>query len=227
MASNPIFGVPASINAFALGALLTNPDAKIRLCWSCVDEDAMETLASSGVSLISNRDVPTPDRMCEPWGLCSVRDGGFHALASPYWHWGKVYERLVRGLLRGGYDALSAGEDRAVNYWWGLRSGATGVLLDDALPDGLKQLAEILRRGVADGSVLPFARPIRSQDGTVRSDGDRFFAPEEIARMDWLCENVEGSIPAYDELLPMSRAIVRLQGVYRDTIPPEKEDAIL
>ena len=33
----------------------------------------------------------------------------------------------------------------------------------------------------------------------------------------------EGGIPDFDQLLPMSRSIVRLQGVYRDQIPPEKE----
>lgn len=45
--------------------------------------------------------------------------------------------------------------------------------------------------------------------------------------MDWLCDCVDGSIPAYDELLPMSRSIVRLQGVYRDKLPPEKEGPTL
>lgn len=45
--------------------------------------------------------------------------------------------------------------------------------------------------------------------------------------MDWLCACVEGSIPDYDQLLPMARPIARLQGVYRDAIPPEKEDPIL
>ena len=40
-------------------------------------------------------------------------------------------------------------------------------------------------------------------------------------RMDWLCDNVEGSIPAFDDLLPQSRALVRLIGLYRDAIPPE------
>ena len=38
-----------------------------------------------------------------------------------------------------------------------------------------------------------------------------------------MCGNVEGSIPAFEELLPMSREIVRLLGVYRRMIPPEKE----
>ncbi len=37
IASYPIFGVPASINAFALGAQLTNPRAQIELRWSCVE----------------------------------------------------------------------------------------------------------------------------------------------------------------------------------------------
>ena len=227
VASNPILGVPASINAFALGAQLTNPNAKIRLCWSCVDEHALETLAAGGATLISNRDVPTPDRMCEPWGLCTLDHGKYHAVASPYWHWGKVYEKLVRGILNGSWDAMSSGGDRAVNYWWGMRSGSIGVLIDDALPAGVRQLANLLCRGVADGSILPFERPIRSQDGTLRSDGSHFFSPEEILRMDWLADNVEGSIPRYDELLPMARGLARLQGVYRDEIAPEKSDTIL
>lgn len=226
VASNPILGVPASINAFALGAQLTNPKARVRLAWSCADERAMETLAASGVEYVSNRDVPTPDRMVEPWGLCRVTEGGFHAVASPYWHWGKVYEKLVRGVLDGRLDAMSAG-NRAVNYWWGMRSGSVGVLLDDGLDAGVRQLTDILRRGVADGSILPFERAVRDQNGVVRSDGTHFFSPEEILNMDWFAENVEGRIPAYDELLPMARGIARLQGVYRDSIPPEKQDAIL
>ena len=227
VASNPILGVPAAINAFALGAQLTNPDAEIRLCWSCVDEHAIDTLAQGGAALVSNRDVPTPDRMCEPWGLCTVTDGKYHAVASPYWHWGKVYEKLVRGILNGNMDAMSAGGDRAVNYWWGMRSGSIGVLIDDELPAGVRQLANILCRGVADGTVLPFGRAIRSQDGAVRSDGTHFFSPDEILHMDWFVDNVEGSIPPYDELLPMARGLARLQGIYRDQIPPEKQDTIL
>ena len=43
----------------------------------------------------------------------------------------------------------------------------------------------------------------------------------------WLCSCVEGDIPSYDQLLPVSRTLVRLQGVYRDQIPPEKEGTVL
>ena len=41
--------------------------------------------------------------------------------------------------------------------------------------------------------------------------------------MDWLCENVCGSIPSFDEVLPISRNMVRELGVYREEIPAQKE----
>lgn len=228
--SNPIFGVPAGINAFALGAHLTNPRARIRLRWSCVEEDPVSLLAQEGVELISNRDIPTPDRVREPWGLCLVgADGALESLASPYWHWGNFYVKLVRSIFSGGWDALSSGKEseKAVNYWWGMSSGAVGVLLSRKLPSGISQLVQILQKGIADGSIEPFRRPVRSQDGQIRNAGDKWFTPAEILHMDWLCDGVEGSIPAYEELLPRSRSIVRLQGVYRDQITPEKEGPML
>ncbi len=229
VASNPIFGVPASINAFALGVRLTNAHARILLRWSCVDTDPMAQLAKDGADIISNRDIPTPDRVQEPWGLCQLgRDGSLMPLASPYWHWGNFYVKIVRSIFSGGWDALSSKDGgRAVNYWWGMSSRAIDVLLSQDLPDGVKQLVGILRDGVANGAIVPFQRYIRSQDGTVRSEGDRWFSPEEILHMDWLADCVEGRIPAFEELMPMSRSIVRLQGVYRDKIPPEKEGPLL
>ncbi|MCI9445506.1 MAG: BMP family ABC transporter substrate-binding protein [Oscillospiraceae bacterium] len=227
--SNPIFGVPAGINAFALGARLTNPRARIRLRWSCVEEDALGALAQEGADLISNRDIPTPDRVREPWGLCLTKpDGTLESLASPYWHWGNFYVKLVRSMFSGGWDALSSRDDeRAVNYWWGMSSRAVGVLLSQKLPAGVTQLVHILQKGVTDGSIEPFRRPICSQDGQIRNDGEKWFSPAEILHMDWLCDCVDGSIPAFEELLPRSRPIVRLQGVYRDKILPEKEGPVL
>ena len=229
VASNPIFGVPASINAFALGARLTNPRARIKLRWFCVEADAMSTLAAEGVEFISNRDVPAPDRTGEAWGLCQAKpDGTLCSLASPYWHWGSFYVKLVRSIFSGGWDELNfREEERAVNYWWGMSSRAVDLLLSEDLPDGVAQLVQILRKGVTDGSIEPFRRLIRSQDGQLRNDGEKWFSPEEILHMDWLCDCVDGEIPGYDQLLPVSRPLVRLQGVYRDQIPPEKEGPML
>jgi hypothetical protein len=92
-----------------------------------------------------------------------------------------------------------------------MNSRAIDILLANDLPEGVRQLAEILRRGIIDGSIQPFPQA----------------TTEEVLHMDRLHECVEGAIPGYEELLPMARSIVRLQGVYRESIPPEKEDPIL
>lgn len=42
--------------------------------------------------------------------------------------------------------------------------------------------------------------------------------------MDWLCDNVDGSIPKFEDLLPMSQPLVRLLGIHRDQMPPLKEE---
>ena len=52
-------------------------------------------------------------------------------------------------------------------------------------------------------------------------------SPEEILHMDWLCGNVRGSIPQYDALLPMAKPMVRLLGLYRDSLQPEKRGPLL
>ena len=48
IASYPIYGVPASINAFALGAQMTNPRAQIDLRWSCLPGTPQADLLAEG-----------------------------------------------------------------------------------------------------------------------------------------------------------------------------------
>lgn len=225
--SYPIMGVPASVNAFALGALMTNPRAVIRLEWSCLPGDAETALAEGGVRVISNRDIPARERRCadgETLGVYLIApDGERVPLASPCWLWGKLYENIVRGILSGKSRKKSPAE--AVSYWWGMDSGAVDVEITDFVPESVRTLALQLMQDLKDGRLDPFRRVIHAQDGSLKNDGERSFSPAEVLHMDWLCANVEGRIPSYDELLPISRPLVRELGVYRDSIPPEKEGA--
>lgn len=230
VASSPIFGVPAGINAFALGARLTNPRAKVKLLWSCLPGDPIEELTRQGVDYISTLDIPTLDYLQDKRGAYQVQpDGNLHLLASPYWNWGEFYVKIVSSVLNGSWDALNSGKEdqQAVNYWWGIASGVIDLWTSPDLPEGVQNLVQILKNGLVDGSISPFHRRIRSQDGVLRNDGERWFTPEEIMYMDWLCDAVDGSIPAFDELLPKAQSIVRLQGIYRDQILPEKEGLLL
>lgn len=223
--SYPIFGVPASINAFALGAQLTNPRAKIALRWSCQGGDPVDDFIRSGINVISNRDVPTPDKQYlefGSYGTYMVEDGALQPLGSPCWLWGNFYENVVRSILNGSWEK-GRNNRHAVNYWWGMASGVIDVELAESLPEGLLQLANMLRKGLREGTLDPFHRRLVTQDGRIINTGERTLSPEELLHMDWLCENVEGTIPAFDQIAPFARDMVRELGVYRDSIPMEKE----
>ena len=225
VAANPVYGVPAAINAFALGAQLTNPRAEIELRWSCCEASPAARLAEEGLRVICARDLPGSGDSPDWRGLCLAREAGPVCAALPVWNWGEVYIRLARSILRGGWDELSA--VAAVNYWWGFASGAVDVQLMESLPDGPRELVRLLRAALTHGELAPFHRRIADQTGAVQNDGERWLAPEEVLHMDWLCANVRGSIPQYDELLPMARPMVRLLGLYRETLQPEKRGPLL
>ena len=147
--------------------------------------------------------------------------GDLVPLGSPVWLWGKFYEYIIRGILTGSWKNEKGAA--ALNYWLGMDSGVIDISLSDKLPEGVRQLASLLRRGLIEGTLDPFGRRIVSQDGSLRSDGTHRFSPEELLKMDWLCDNVLGSIPRYDEILPVSQPLVRELGLYSDKIPTEKE----
>lgn len=224
VANYPIYGVPAGINAFALGAKLTNPRAKIRLAWSCTKGDPLKELLDQGISVISNREATNPENehWATEWGTYKLQpDGTLLPLAVPCWNWGHFYEKVMLCIMSGAYDNKTPGQ--AINYWWGMNSSVIDVQLSDSMPDGVRSLTDILKNGILSGAIDPFKCRLVDQNGLVRSDGGRNLLPEEILFMDWLCDNVEGDIPAFDQLLPSSQEMVRLLGVYRDTIPPEPE----
>ncbi len=216
--SYPIFGVPASINAFAIGARMTNPRARILLEWSSMEYDCVKKLREKGVKVISNRDIPIPDANYMKHGYYGTfiadENGGLSPIASPVWVWGKLYENIARSILSGSADK----KEQAVNYWWGMDSGVIDVTLSELVPEGVRTLAGILTDKLRKGELDVFAGRLRAQDGSFISDGITPLSSLEILRMDKLAENVEGRIPEYEEIFPMSRELVRELGVHREKI---------
>ena len=226
IASYPIFGVPASINAFSLGAQMTNPRAQIELRWSCVEGTPQADFFEDGIRVVSNRNAPTQNSRCQDFCnygtyLMDSR-GDLIPLGTPLWVWGKFYEFVIRSILTGGWKR-EKGDATALNYWLGMDSGVIDVQLSEKLPEGVRQMALLLKKSLRDGTLDPFCRKIIAQDGSVKNDGTRKIPPEELLRMDWLCENVVGKIPPFEEILPISQNMVRELGLYRDNIPTEKE----
>ena len=139
----------------------------------------------------------------------------------PVWVWGKFYEVVVNYYLSG--KKLQKDPYNAINYWLGIYSGVIDIELSDQLPAGVRMMAQLLRKNLIEGTLDPFARKIIAQDGTVKNDGTQVFSPKDLLHMDWLCENVIGEIPTFDQILPMSQNMVRELGIYRDQILDTKE----
>ena len=229
IASSPTFGVPASINAFALGAQLTNPRAKIILRWSCQKGAHQEDFLREGIRVISNRDAPTENpaylNFCN-YGPYYLDDNNqWEAVGSPVWLWGKFYEKIISAMLSGAWEK-EENPQKAINYWWGMASGVIDVRLSQELPTGLQALANILRSGIKSGRLDPFFRHITDQQGIVRNDGRQGFSPNDLMYMDWLCHNVQGRIPTFDEVEPFAQPMLRELGIRRDDIPMEKEGSL-
>ena len=229
VAAAPIFGVPASINAFALGARLVNPRAVVKLRWSGTEPDPLASLIKDGVDVVSNHEWFAPEAPQPPYGLIRIQgDGTPESLAATFWDWGAFYRKLLNDLLLGHWEDESANRSAAaINYWWGMQSGVIGITPSEKLPEGVKALTEALKNSIVEGRLDLFRRVMSDQEGIVRNDGNRWLSPSEILHMDWLSDTVEGTIPAFSELLPVAQGLVRLLGVYREEIPPVKDGPIL
>ena len=226
IADYPVYGAPASINAFALGARLTNPRAKVYLEWSTLrDGDPLAKLIANDVYVISNRDISAPSHQSMEFGLYARRDDGTtQNLAMPVWNWGRLYEDLLRRVQNGIWrtDATQNGV-QALNYWWGMPENAIDVFYSSKLDSGTRRLTDLLRHQVRDGGLRPFAETIVSQDGQLRGTSGKALTPAEIIAMDWLADNVIGEIPAADALKPEALPFVELQGIHSMKAPDTSE----
>lgn len=211
----PIYGSIANINAFAIGAKMINPRVKVYLEWSSKkDFQLQEEILKIQPAYISGRDMVIPEDDFKQYGIYSIVDGQPKSLAMPLWHWGKFYEQLIRTIMDGTwkYDD-SPSSRKAINYWWGMSSGVIEVITSKNLPIGTKRLMELLKWTICSGEFNPFTGILYSQTGIVQSDANRSLTPEEIIMMDWLAENVIGSIPKDEELKEYYKPVLSQQGV--------------
>lgn len=213
LADYPMFGTIANINAFALGAKMINPRAKVYLEWSTKkDVDINERIRSVNPSCVSGKDMVIPQEESRFFGIYYMADGRPRNLAMPLCHWGRFYERLIRTIMDGTWK-YDDNTEKAINYWWGMSSGVVDVICSKNLPMGTKRLVELLNRTISTGEFNPFAGILYSQTGIIKDHPDNVLSPEEIMSMDWLAENVVGTIPKLEELTDYAQPALSQQGI--------------
>ena len=214
LANYPIYGMAANINAFALGAKMVNPHAKIYLDWTTRTERKQDLAKDPEINYIMDQDMTAPGTVSRHFGLYHINNGVPDNLAMTTWHWGKLYEKIVRIVLNGTWknDDATAGS-RAINYWWGMSAGVIDLICSQDLPDGTRRLIDLLRNDICSDALVPFSGQLYKQDGTPANKGGQPLSPEEIITMDWLLDNVIGSIPSLSELTEEAQAVPKLQGL--------------
>lgn len=216
IADYPIAGTTAEINAFALGVQMTNPNAKVYLEWASVkDKNIKEEFDKKNIRMVSGRDLNTLLSEKREFGLFQVQEDGSHKnLAMPVRHWGKLYEELVRSVMRGSYknDDVALGT-QALNYFWGMSSGAVDVIYSRNLDPGSIRLLRNLRAGLRAMEISPFMGPIYAQDGTLKCEDGQVLSPKDSVSFDWLADNIDGYIPGIGELKEEAVELVKLQGI--------------
>ena len=210
LADYPIYGTIANINAFALGAKMINPRVQIHLEWSRINHWSGRHLSEmEEVQIISGQDMIRPDSPSREFGLyMKGKDGVIENIASPFWHWGKFYEKIVQNVLDGTWKKSK----QAMNYWLGMSSDVIDIVYSQNLPLGTKRLINFLKDSIVNGHFQPFFGVLYSQDGVVQQSEDECMTPEQIVTMDWLADNVLGVIPTFEDLTEEAKELVLLQG---------------
>ena len=63
------------------------------------------------------------------------------------------------------------------------------------------------------GEFNPFSGALYSQEGKIQSEHSADLSPEDIITMDWLAENVIGTIPTQQELKEQAKPVTIQSGV--------------
>lgn len=221
VAANPVYGVPAAVNAFAQGLRTVRPGARVLLRWACLPDPAqpLDFSDQPDIELFYARDQREPAGTNRDYGLCRrLSDGTLQPLALPVWRWDAFYIGIIRSILDGGWSIAANG--RAINYWWGMKSGAEEIrYAAGGLPVGTLQLLDLMEKQLREDALRIFPQKVYAQGHILYSPEAAVYTPKELMGMDWLDECVENGLPPYDALDVRTRALLEINGL--DIIKPQ------
>ncbi len=215
VAANPVYGIPAAVNAFAQGLKTVRPDARMVLRWACLSDAAhpLDFSDRPDVDIFYARSEKEPEGTHRDYGLCRRRpDGSLEPLGLPVWKWETFYVEIIRSIFDGTWDS-SANGARAVNYWWGMRSGAEEITYEEGLPAGTLQLLDLMEKLLSEDDLRIFPEELYAGGHVLHSPQAAAYTPKELMEMDWLDECVEGALPHYDELDVKTHTLMAINGL--------------
>lgn len=196
----------ADLNAFAIGVSLIDPMCRIKLKYISDDNcDLSEEWRSEGVKMFADFEYSTVPGINRTPGVFRILDGKDVFIGTPYFNWGKYYVQIVQSVISGAWDLNEVLKlHSAANYWFGLSSGVVDIRTPD-LPYQTKKMLSFFKNAIISGSIDPFSGELRSQNVTIQENAPvknshisgslEKITVEQIVSMDWLNDNIDGTMP--------------------------------
>jgi basic membrane protein A len=203
VAAFPIPEVVQGINAFALGMRSVNPKAEVKVIWvnSWFDpgreREAANTLISQGADVVTHHtDSTAVVQVAEEKGKYAF---GYHSDMSKYGpkaqlsatthQWGAYYTKVA--------NAVIAGTWKPATTWGGIKEGMIKLApLNPAVPKDVAELVAGREKDIGSGKLHPFQGPIKDNSGKERVASGKTMSDDEMQKMDFYVEGVQGSLPA-------------------------------
>jgi len=201
----PIPEVIRHANAFALGAQVTHPGAKIHLVWTnswydpSKEKKAAQSLVSQGADVLGqNVDSPATGQFAESKGIPWVGyDSNAKNFAPKSWltastyNWGEYYLKRVKAAMNGTW--------KTGFYYGSIKDGFTGLApYGPSVSASTKSSIATKLNAIKSGSFFEFTGPLYDQTGKLRVKsgvkmGVLNGGTNSLYGMNWLVKGVVGS----------------------------------
>lgn len=199
------FAIPEvlqGINAFTRGLRSVNPKAQVRLIWlndwfnPPREREAAIVLMDQGADVLAFHTASTAIMTAaEERGRLAI---AYHSdmravapnaqLAAVTHHWERYDVARVR--------ALREGRWQSADLWGGVREGMVRIEgFGPRVPTSVRDEVLAGQKDIAAGRLHPFAGPVSDNAGRLRIPAGRTASDDEILRMDYLVEGVQGALP--------------------------------
>ncbi|WP_448203175.1 BMP family ABC transporter substrate-binding protein [Azospirillum sp. sgz302134] len=200
--SFPIPEVVSGINAFTLALREVNPKAEVRVVWvnSWYDPgkeaEAAKALIDQGADVLSlHTDSPAAIQVAQERGLYVFGQSSDMTRFGPKAHltaivddWRSYYVGRVKAALDGTW--------KSQDTWGGFKDHMLYLApYNPVIPQDIVAAAEKTRTDIMEGKRHPFQGPVKDQSGKVVIPEGKSATDEQILKMDWYVEGVQGKVP--------------------------------
>ncbi|GJE26759.1 BMP family ABC transporter substrate-binding protein [Methylobacterium organophilum] len=198
VAANPFGIVNWTINAYELGARLTNPNAVTTAVYTGAWKDpvkeraAAAALIGQGMDAIGQHvDTPTPQIVAQEKGIFAT---GHHrdmrefaptaTQCSSVWYWERYFVPTIEKIKAGTW------EPRPFGAFLSIKEGGPDIACcGPAVPKAAVDRIMAERQALIDGKQI-FAGPLKDRDGVERVPEGKVLSDAELWKMDWFLPGV-------------------------------------